>query len=153
MNHYVPLDTKDKQLLRQLQRDGRSTYAEMGLMVGLTAPAVRARVQRMQDNGIVQIVAVTNPIALGYGEAAIVGIRVDGDARSVADELAKIANVVCSILTVGGYDIMCEVVCTDRDEFAELLHERIRTLPGVRSADAFPYTDVHTRRFGWTIPD
>ena len=92
MNHYVPLDVTDKKLLKQLQHDGRSTYAEMGLMVGLTAPAVRARIERMKDNGVLQIVAVTNPLALGYGEAAIVGLRVDGDARLVADELAKLPD-------------------------------------------------------------
>lgn len=153
MNHYVPLDVIDKKLLKQLQSDGRSTYAEMGLLVGLTAPAVRARIQRMKDNGVLQIVAVTNPLALGYAEAAIVGIRVDGDAHAVADEIAKIRNVACSIMTVGGYDIMCEVVCVDREEFASVLHERIRPIDGVRSADAFPYTEVHTRRFGLTIPD
>ena len=147
MNHYIPLDVIDKKLLRQLQKDGRTTYAEMGLMVGLTAPAVRARIERMKDNGVLQIVAVTNPIALGFGETAIVGIRVDGDARLVADELAKLPNVMCCIMTVGGYDLMCEVVCVDREEFAMLLHERIRPIDGMRSADAFPYTEVPVRRF------
>ena len=152
MNHYIPLDVIDKKLLRQLQKDGRTTYAEMGQMVGLTAPAVRARIERMKDNGVVRIVAVTSPTALGYAEAAIVGLRVDGDARLVADELAKLSNLVWCIMTVGGYDLMCGVVCIDREEFAMLLHERIRSIDGVRSADAFPYTDMPIR-FNWAIPD
>lgn len=153
MTHYVPLDDIDKQLLRELQVDGRATLAAMGQVVGLTPPAVRARIQRMRDHGVVQIVAVTDPIALGYREAAIVGIRVDGDARVVADEIGKIQNVVYMVMTVGGYDIMCEIVCYDREEFAEVLHHQIRSIPGVRSADAFPYTDIHTQRFTWGVPD
>ncbi len=153
MSRFVALDAIDKQLLRELQRDGRATYAEMGVVVGLTAPAVRSRIQKMRDNGVVQIVAVTDPIALGYAEAAIVGIRVDGDARVVADEIGKILNVVYMVMTVGGYDIMCEIVCADRDEFASVLHHQIRGIPGVRSADAFPYTDIHTHRFTWGVPE
>ena len=153
MSNYMALDKIDKQLLRELQNDGRATYAEMGEIVGLTPPAVRARVQRMRDNGVLQIVAVTDPIALGYAEAAMVGIRVDGDPREVAERIAAIPNVVYMVMTVGGYDIMAEIVCTDREEFGNVLHQQIRGVEGVRSADAFPYTAIHTNRFTWGVPE
>ena len=148
----MELDVIDKQLLRALQKNGRAAYAEMGEEVGLTAPAVRARIQRLRDNGVLQIVAVTDPIALGHRESAILGIRVDGDTRKVADELGKIANVVYMVITVGGYDLMCEIVCETRELFAELVQEKIRSIAGVRSVDAFPYTDIHTHRFTWGVP-
>lgn len=152
MTNKVELDDIDKQLLRALQKNGRAAYAEMGEEVGLTAPAVRARIQRMRDRGILQIVAVTDPIALGHTESAILGIRVEGDPRRVADELGKIPNIVYMVITVGGYDLMCEIVCETRDIFASLVQHQIREIPGIRSVDAFPYTDIHTHRFTWGVP-
>lgn len=147
------LDTIDKQLLRELQRDGRATYAEMSEVVGLTPPAVRARVQRMRDAGVLQVVAVTDPLALGLREAAIVCIKVDGDPRITADVLGEIPNVVYMVMAVGGYDIIAEVVCSDREEFARVLQEQVRTAPGIRQVDAYPYTGIHTHRFTWGVPD
>ena len=147
------LDKIDRQLLRELQRDGRATYAEMSEVVGLTPPAVRARIQRLRDAGVVQVVAVTDPIALGLREAAIVCIKVDGDPRVTADVLGEISNVVYMVMAVGGYDIIAEVVCADREEFAEVLSEKIRKAPGVRLVDAYPYTSIHTHRFTWGVPE
>jgi Lrp/AsnC family transcriptional regulator for asnA, asnC and gidA len=147
------LDRIDKQLLRELQRDGRATYAELAQVVGLTPPAVRARVQRLRDSGVLQIVAITDPLALGLREAAIVCIKVDGDPRITADALGEIPNVVYLVMAVGGYDIIAEVVCSDRDEFAHVLQERIRNAPGVHRVDAYPYTSIHTHRFTWGVPE
>jgi Lrp/AsnC family transcriptional regulator for asnA, asnC and gidA len=153
MTTSVVLDEIDKQLLRSLQVNGRASYSELGDEVGLTPPAVRARIQRLRDRGVLQIVAVTDPIALGHTESAILGIRVDGDTRKVADQLGKISNVVYMVITVGGYDLMAEIVCQSRTEFGDLVQKTIREIPGVRSVDAFPYTDIHTHRFTWGVPE
>jgi Lrp/AsnC family transcriptional regulator for asnA, asnC and gidA len=147
------LDAIDKQILRELQIDGRASYAEIAEIVKLTPPAVRARIQKLRDTGVLQIVAVTDPIALGYTESAIIGIRVDGLAKDVADRLGEIKNVIYMVMSVGGYDIMCEIVCQSREEFADVLHNKIRSIEGVRSADAFPYTSIHTQRFSWDVPN
>jgi Lrp/AsnC family transcriptional regulator, regulator for asnA, asnC and gidA len=147
------LDNIDKQLLRALQKDGRASYADMSEIVGLTPPAVRARVQRLRDHGILQIAAITDPIALGYRESAIVCLKVDGDPRVIADALGEIQNVVYMVMTVGGYDIILEVVSASRDEFAKVLNEQIRPIEGIRTMDAFPYTSIHTHRFNWGVPE
>ena len=152
MTNRVELDDIDKQLLRALQKNGRAPYAEMGEEVGLTAPAVRARIQRMRERGVLQVVAVTDPIALGHTESAILAIRVDGDPRRVADELGKIPNIVYMVITMGGYDLICEIVCETREIFASLVQHQIREIAGIRSVDAFPYTDIHTHRFTWGVP-
>ena len=152
MSAAMELDNIDKQLLRSLQKNGRTPYAELGEEVGLTAPAVRARIQRMRDKGVLQIVAVTDPIALGHTESAILGVRIDGDTRRVADALGKIPNVVYMVITVGGYDLICEIICQSREEFSHLVQTQIREIPGIRSVDAFPYTDIHTHRFTWGVP-
>ena len=149
---FPPLDDIDKQLLRELQRDGRATFAALGEVVALTPPAVKARIEKLRAQGVLDIVAVTDPIQLGYDENAIVGVRVDGDARVVADTISKIPNVAYLVMTVGGYDLMVELVCHSRDQFDEL-HHQIRAIEGVRSTDAFPYTRIHTHRFSWGVPD
>ena len=147
------LDAIDKQILRALQKDGRASYAEMSELVGLTPPAVRARVQRLRDFGVLQIAAITDPLSLGYRESAIVCLKVDGDPRVVADTLGEIPNVVYMVMTVGGYDIILEIVTATREDFARVLNEQIRPLPGIRAMDAFPYTSIHTHRFNWGVPD
>lgn len=149
----LQLDKIDRQLLRELQKDGRATYAEMSMVVGLTPPAVRARVQRLLDSEVVQIVAVTDPIALGLREAAIVCIKVDGDPRVTADALGEIPNIVYMVMAVGGYDIIAEVVCADREEFGRVLQEQIWQAPSVHRVDAYPYTSIHTHRFTWGVPE
>ena len=79
------LDDVNKQIIEQLQRDGRMSYAALAKVVGLSEAAVRQRVQRLLDNGVMQIVAVTDPLTLGFARQVMVGLKVEGDMRSVAD--------------------------------------------------------------------
>lgn len=82
------LDAKSKTIIELLQRDGRRSYAEIGKTVGLSEAAVRQRVQKLTDAGVMQIVAVTDPMRLGFSRQAMIGIRVSGDTRVVADRLS-----------------------------------------------------------------
>ena len=72
------LDDVSKSIIEQLQQDGRRSYASIGKAVGLSEAAVRQRVQRLSEAGVMQIVAVTDPLQLGFGRQAMVGIRVEG---------------------------------------------------------------------------
>ena len=87
---HVLLDDVGKAIVEQLQEDGRRPYATIGRAVGLSEAAVRQRVQRLQEAGVIQIVAVTDPLQLGFRRQAMVGVRVDGDLRAVADALAEL---------------------------------------------------------------
>ena len=80
----TPLDDVSKAIIEQLQQDGRRPYAAIGKAVGLSEAAVRQRVQRLHESGVMQIVAVTDPMQVGFARAAMIGIRVDGDAEVVA---------------------------------------------------------------------
>ena len=82
MTRRMTLDSVDRTIIRALQRDGRASYAELAPQVGMSAPAVRQRIQRLTDSGVVQVVAVTDPLALGLPVMALVGISVDGDIRA-----------------------------------------------------------------------
>src|SRR5262245_26006219 len=82
------LDEVAKQIIEQLQQDGRRSYAAIGKAVGLSEAAVRQRVQRLIDSGAMQIVAVTDPMTLGFRRQTMIGVRCDGDLERVADDLA-----------------------------------------------------------------
>jgi Lrp/AsnC family transcriptional regulator for asnA, asnC and gidA len=145
----IPLDEIDHQLISLLQQDGRASYAELAPAVGLSAPAVRQRVQRLIEGGVVQIVAVTDPLALGLPVMALVGIKVSGDALTVADALGAIPRVIYVVVTGGAYDLFAEVVCGDMAELFEIINTRIRPIPDVSSVESFPYFDIRTHRFTW----
>jgi Lrp/AsnC family transcriptional regulator for asnA, asnC and gidA len=145
----IPLDDIDHQLIGLLQRDGRASYAELAPAVGLSAPAVRQRVQRLIEGGVVQIVAVTDPLALGLPVMALVGIKVSGDALAVADALGTIPRVIYVVVTGGAYDVFAEVVCEDMAELFEVINLQIRPMYGVATVESFPYFDIRTHRFTW----
>ena len=89
----VIIDDIDKALLVALQKDGRLPYTKLAARVGLSEAAVRQRVQRLIEGGVTQIVAITDPLTLGYRRMAMIGIRVEGDLRDTAATLADLTEV------------------------------------------------------------
>lgn len=144
-----PLDETSKRIIEQLQENGRRSYADIGKAVGLSEGAVRQRVQRLTASGIMQVVAVTDPLQLGFQRQAMVGVRVSGDVRAVAAELERIEAVDYLVLTAGSFDIMLEVVCASDADLLELLNTRIRTLPGVISSETFVYLELRKQSYDW----
>jgi len=137
------LDELSKQIIEKLQQDGRRSYAGIGKAVGLSEAAVRQRVQRMVDAGVMQIVAVTDPMQLGFARQAMIGIHAEGDLEPIATELSTMAEVDYVIVTAGSFDLMVEVVCESDDHLLELLSKRIRAIDGVRSTESFVYLKLH----------
>ena len=144
-----PLDTLSKAIIEQLQADGRRSYAGIGKAVGLSEAAVRQRVQRLTDAGVMQIVAVTDPLQLGFNRQAMIGIRCTGDTVELAEQLAAIEAVDYVVLTAGSFDVICEVVCEDDDNLLELLNTRIRALPGVLSTETLVYLKLVKQQYNW----
>ncbi|RGE23638.1 Lrp/AsnC family transcriptional regulator [Leucobacter sp. wl10] len=143
------LDTTSKAIIEQLQRDGRRSYAEIGKAVGLSEAAVRQRVQKLTDAGVMQIVAVTDPMRLGFSRQAMLGIRVSGDTRVVADRLAEMPECSYVVLSAGSFDILVEVVCEDDEGLIELLNEKIRGIDGVASTETFVYLQLTKQKYDW----
>ena len=143
------LDASSKDIISLLQRDGRKSYAEVGKAVGLSEAAVRQRVSKLTDAGIMQIVAVTDPSQLGFHRQAMIGIRVNGDARRVADTLKAIDQVDYLVLTTGRFDILAEIVCVDDHELREILHGSIRTIDGVIDTETFTYLSLEKEHYDW----
>jgi Lrp/AsnC family transcriptional regulator, regulator for asnA, asnC and gidA len=148
-NGGMVLDDVSKAIIEQLQADGRRPYAAIGKAVGLSEAAVRQRVQRLLDAGVMQIVAVTDPLQVGFPRQAMIGIRVDGDMNAVADELAAMDEVDYVVVTAGSFDLLVEVVCEDDDHLLELLSTRIRSIPHVRSTESFVYLKLKKQLYNW----
>jgi Lrp/AsnC family transcriptional regulator, regulator for asnA, asnC and gidA len=143
------VDAIGRRLIEELQRDGRRSYAALAKTVGLSEAAVRQRVQRMVDSGVMQVVAVTDPLQVGFTRQAMVGLRVSGDLMAVADEVAKIDEVDYVVVTAGSFDILLELVCEDDDHLLRVLSERIRALPGVRDTETFVYLKLAKQTYAW----
>jgi Lrp/AsnC family transcriptional regulator for asnA, asnC and gidA len=144
----VLLDDVAKQIIEQLQQDGRRPYAQIGKAVGLSEAAVRQRVQRLLDAGVMQIVAVTDPLQLGFPRQAMVGLKTSGDLEAVADRLAELHEVDYVVITAGSFDLLTEVVCRNDDHLLEIL-QRLRTVEGVVSAEAFVYLKLRKQTYSW----
>jgi Lrp/AsnC family transcriptional regulator, regulator for asnA, asnC and gidA len=144
----LALDSVSKAIIEQLQQDGRRSYAEIGKAVGLSEAAVRQRVQKLQETGVMQVVAVTDPMQLGFTRQAMMGIRVDGDATNVAEAIGAIPAADYVVLTAGTYDILAEVVCEDDDDLIEI-GSRLRAIDGVRSVETLVYLKLHKQLYNW----
>ena len=145
------LDDVSKGIIEQLQKDGRMPYAAIGKAVGLSEAAVRQRVQRLLDSGVMQIVAVTDPLQLGFARQAMIGIHAEGDLEPIAGALSTMAEVDYVIVTAGSFDLMVEVVCESDDHLLNLLSKRIRAIEGVRGTESFVYLKLHKQTYSWGV--
>ena len=145
----VVIDETDKAIIEALQADGRMPYTRLGAAVGLSEAAVRQRVQRLTESGVVQIVAVTDPLMLGFNRMAMVGLKVEGDLRTVAADIAAIPDVSYVVIVSGSFDLLMEVVCEDDDHLLAILNDKVRAIPGVRSTETFTYLRLDKQTFAW----
>lgn len=143
------LDDLSKGIIEQLQADGRRSYAEIGKAVGLSEAAVRQRVQKLTDAGVMQVVAVTDPMQLGFYRQAMIGIRATGDTTKVAELLAEIPAIDYVVLTAGSFDVLAEVVCESDEDLIDLLNHRIRAIEGVVSTETFVYLKLQKQFYNW----
>jgi Lrp/AsnC family transcriptional regulator, regulator for asnA, asnC and gidA len=143
------LDEIDRRIIGLLQRDGRRPYGAIAEDVGLSEAAVRRRVQRLRDGGVMQIVAITDPLQLGYGREALVGIRVHGDVRLVADKIAAIEEANYVVMTAGSFDLIAELIAVDDDALVHLLNDSIRSIPGVTEVETFLYLKLAKQTYTW----
>lgn len=149
--HATVLDDVAKAIIEQLQQDGRRSYAAIGKQVGLSEAAVRQRVQRLIDSGVMQVVAVTDPLQLGFARQAMVGIEVAGPLDPVAEALADMDEVDYVVITAGTYDILAEVVCESDERLLELISEKIRRIEGISRTETFMYLALRKQTYSWGV--
>jgi Lrp/AsnC family transcriptional regulator, regulator for asnA, asnC and gidA len=145
------LDEVSKSIIAELQQDGRRSYAAIGKVVGLSEAAVRQRVQRLMDAGVMQVVAVTDPLELGFARQAMIGIRARGELVQVADAIAELPEVDYVVVTAGSFDLLVEVVCESDEALLEVLSSKIRTVEGVVETETFMYLQLRKQIYSWGV--
>ncbi len=142
------IDDLSRQIIAQLQQNGRRSFASIAQETGLSEAAVRQRVRRLVDAHIMQVVAVVNPLALGLARMALIGIKAEGDLREIASRLALIEQVDYVVMCAGSFDILVELLCESDEHMLALVNDSIRAVPGVRSAEMFPYLRIVKESYG-----
>ena len=145
----ITTDDVSRAIIEQLQADGRRSYASIGQAVGLSEAAVRQRVQKLVDSGVMQIVAVTDPTQIGFARQAMVGISVSGDIEAVASKLAQIPEVDYLVVTAGSWDILAEIVVEDDDHLLQVVNRNIRSLDGVERTESWLYLKLAKQTYNW----
>lgn len=145
----IELDPVSRKIIEELQSDGRRSYATIAKVVGLSEAAVRQRVARLIDAGVIQIVAVSDPMQVGFKRSAQIGIRAQGDLEALAEKISKFAEAAYVVICAGSFDLMVEIVCEDDEQLLEFLNKKIRVLPGVTSTETFMYLKIHKQTYSW----
>jgi Lrp/AsnC family transcriptional regulator for asnA, asnC and gidA len=143
------LDEISMRIVEQLQEDGRRSYAAIAKNVGLSEAAVRQRVQRLLDSGVMQIVAVTDPLQVGFHRQAMIGIKAEGDLEHITEKLAAVPEIDYVVVTAGSFDLIVELVCSDDEHLLHLLNTEIRAIPGVHATETFVYLRLAKQTYTW----
>lgn len=142
------MDATSKAIIEQLQADGRRSYAAIGKAVGLSEAAVRQRVQKLIDSKTMQVVAVTDPLQLGFHRQAMLGIRTTGDMVATADRISALPEVDYCVVTAGSFDVLAEVVCANDEELLRIVNA-VREIDGVRDTEALLYLSLRKQEYNW----
>lgn len=145
------LDDLSKAIIEQLQQDGRRSYAAIGKAVGLSEAAVRQRVQRLTDTGVMQVVAVTDPLELGFARQAMIGVRIRGPLEDVADQISAFDEVDYVVITAGTFDLLVEAVCESDEHLLRLVSTQIRSIEGVEGTETFMYLKLKKQTYSWGV--
>ncbi|EHN09952.1 Transcriptional regulator AsnC family [Patulibacter medicamentivorans] len=151
MSRRAALDETDRAIVLALQRDGRMPFSRLGPEVGLSEAAVRQRVARLRESGVMQVVAVTEPLELGGRMMAMVGVRTSGDPRLVSEALAGLDEAIYVVETSGSFDLLVELVCEDQAHLLEVLSAKVRTIDGVVGTESFVYLGVRKHAFSYGV--
>ena len=144
----VKIDPVNRRIIEILQREGRSPYTSIARELGISEAAVRARVQRLTDAGVLDVVAVTNPLKLGFDVMALVGVQANSDLGHVADVVSEWAETSYVVITSGSYDLLVEVVCEHNRHLLDVV-QRLREIDGVKSTETFMYLDMVKMTYAW----
>jgi Lrp/AsnC family transcriptional regulator, regulator for asnA, asnC and gidA len=141
------IDALDQGIIEALQANGRESFRAIAAQLGVSEATVRARYARLCEDDILQVVAVTNPLGLGF-EQALIGVKTAGSPQPVADEIATWAEADYVVVTAGQYDLVVEVVAPDRRGLLDVTN-RMRALDGVVSTETFLYLDLVKQLYDW----
>ncbi len=149
----ITLDDADRAIIRALKSDARMPYSQIATELGVSPGMVRQRVQRMTENGVLQLVAVTNPLKIGYHTMALIGVKVDGHRlQEIAREISAFEEVIYLTICSAAYNLLVEVTCLDNGHLLTFLTEKLYSVEGVRDTETFIYLDIVKEIYTWDPP-
>ena len=141
------VDELDRRIIEALQANGRESFRRIATNLGVSEATVRARYARLTSEGVLQVVAVTNPLGLGFDQA-LIGVKTSGAPDKVADEISRWPEADYVVVTAGQFDLVVEVVTADRRELLDLTN-RMRALEGVVTTETFFYLEMWKQLYDW----
>lgn len=137
------LDSVDQYIIEAMRQDGRIAFAQIAQQLNVSPGMIRVRYNRLVEIGILKVVAVTNPLRMGYKTMAMIGIRTEGEKMlQVAEQVSAFEEVIYLIVVSGRYDIIAEVVCRDHAHLLRFLTEKLYKVEGVRESESFMHLKI-----------
>jgi Lrp/AsnC family transcriptional regulator, regulator for asnA, asnC and gidA len=136
-------DAIDLQIIDALQKDGRVAFAQIAEQLNVSPGMIRLRYNRLVEQGYLKVVAITNPLRMGFKTMAMIGIRVDGSRLlGVAEKISKLNEVIYLVASSGRFDLFAEVVCRDHEDLLRFITEKLSTIDGVRESESFLHLKI-----------
>ena len=145
-------DDLDRRIIEALKDNGRTPFLKLAEALGVSEGTVRSRYHRLCEADMLQVVGVTNPLRLGFDSSALVGIKVAGSALEVAETIARWEEASYVVVTAGQFDVVVELICTDRLHLMDVV-SRIRELDEVVSSETFVYLALVKQLYNWGVPE
>ena len=137
------LDEIDLQIIEALRKDGRVAFAQIAEQLNVSPGMIRLRYNRLVDQGFLKVVAITNPLRMGYRTMAMIGVRADGSKLlEVAEKISRLEEVIYMVISSGRFDIFAEVVCRDHEDLLRFITEKLSVIEGVRESESFMHLKI-----------
>ena len=144
------LDQLDCQMIELLQKDGRISNTDIAKKIGMSEATVRTRLNRLIQEEFIQIVAVSNPIKLGFKIVGNIRIHVEIKKMDrIIKELKKLKPLWFVVQTTGGTGIDTEFVAKSLDELNELIFDKINKIDGVIKTETSLFLNYIKRQYDW----
>jgi Lrp/AsnC family transcriptional regulator for asnA, asnC and gidA len=145
------IDDIDLQIIKILNEDGRTPFSQIAQQLDVSTGMIRQRYQRLVQDGVLQVVAVTNPLLMGFTTMAQIGAKVDvGRLQEIAEQIAAFEEVVYLVLITGSYDLHIEVVCRDKSHLMDFLTNKLYSVEGIKDSETFIYMHIAKEVYTWT---
>jgi Lrp/AsnC family transcriptional regulator, regulator for asnA, asnC and gidA len=137
------LDDTDLKIIEALRKDGRVAFTQIAEQLGVSPGMIRQRYNRLVDQGFLKIVAITNPVRMGFRTMAMIGIRAEGSKLlEVAEKVSRLDEVIYMVISSGRFDIFAEVVCRDHEDLLRFITEKLSTIEGIRESESFMHLKI-----------
>lgn len=154
LNGQAKIDDIDEKIIKMLNNDGRTPFAQMAKHLGVSTGMIRQRYHRLVDDGVLQVVAITNPLLMGFATMAQIGVKADVNRlEEIAEEIAEFDEVSYLVLLTGSYDLHVEVICRDKTHLLNFLSKKLHSVVGVKEAETFMYLRIAKENYGWVGGD